>query len=142
MRLHNLALGFALMGGLAVPAPAGEKAKPSDEQITKSLTGTWTTCVTGGTSATADGTICYKPDGTFLAKGKVKLGDDMTADVQVEGTWKVAAGTVVLKAVKSSHPGLAPVGAEMKEVILAIDAEKMTFKRGVGQERSRKRVEG
>jgi hypothetical protein len=44
------------------------------------------------------------------------------------------------KVTKSTHPGLAPVGGEMKERVISIDDKQMTIKRGIGKERERKRV--
>jgi len=120
---------------------AAERAKPSDGEITSRLVGTWATCIAGGTSTDPDGSIQYHEDGTFTAEGKIQLGDNATATVKVEGTWKVTSGVIVHGVTKTSHPGIAPLGAEMKEAILAIDDKAMTFKRGVGHKRERKRIQ-
>lgn len=128
------AITLALFGTAAV-------ATADDAAITKQLLGRWTTCVTGGAETEPDGTIRYADGGAFAAEGKVKLGGDETADVKLEGTWKVQDGTIVHRVTKSSHPGLAPVGGELREKVVSIDAKTMTVKRGVGKERERKRTE-
>jgi hypothetical protein len=115
-------------------------AVPDDGTISKMLPGRWTTCVTGGSETEPDGTILYDKAGTFVAEGTVKLGASEKADVRVEGTWKVESRTVTHKVTKSSHPGLAPVGGEMKEHVLAIDDKAMRIKRGIGKERTRERM--
>jgi hypothetical protein len=75
-----------------------------------------------------------------VAAGVVALGEGEKADVRLEGTWKVEDETILYKVTKSTHPGLAPVGGEMREKVLAIDAKTLKVRRGVGQERERKRV--
>ncbi|MBN9521847.1 hypothetical protein J0H58_25580 [bacterium] len=124
----------ALLGTAAV-------AVADDAAITKQLLGRWTTCVTGGSSTEPDGTIRYDKGGVFTAEGQVKLGGSETADVRLEGTWRVEDGTIVHKVTKSSHPGLAPVGGELREKVVSIDEKTLTVKRGVGKERERKRME-
>jgi hypothetical protein len=136
MRLHQTVL-FLLLTGTATAADG----KPGDDEIARKLVGTWTTCMTGGSATEADGTVRYAKDGTFHAAGKVKLGGGEVADVTVDGTWEVKGGAVKETVTKSSHPGLAPVGASIQEKVLAIDDKELTVKRGLGEERVRKRVE-
>ena len=116
-------------------------AGADDAAITKQLIGKWTTCLTGGSATAPDGHVRYVPGGSFAAEGKVSLGEGVTTDVKVDGTWKVTEGAIVHTVTKSSHPGLAPVGAVMKERVVSIDDKQMTIKRGTGKERERKRVE-
>ncbi len=113
---------------------------PDDAGITRLLPGKWTTTVGGGAEAEANGTVRYDKAGTFLAEGRVALGGGETADARVEGTWKVQDKFILHKVTKSSHPGLAPVGGEMKEHVLAIDEKAMRVKRGIGKERERTRL--
>lgn len=115
-------------------------AGADDAMLTKQVVGKWTTCLTGGAATAPDGHVRYAAGGTFAAEGKVALGEGVVADVKVEGTWKVSEGAIVHKVTKSSHPGLAPVGGEMKERIVSIDDKQMRVKRGIAQERERKRV--
>lgn len=135
MRLRHIAVCLLLTG----TATAAEK--PGDDEITRRLVGKWTTCMTGGAETKVDGTIQYAKDGTFHAAGKVKLGAGEVADVTVDGTWKVEGGDVVIGVTKSSHPGLAPVGAKAKEKVISIDDKVLKVKRGLGEERERKRIE-
>jgi hypothetical protein len=115
-------------------------AGADDAAITKQVAGKWTTCLAGGSATEADGTIHYADGGTFTAEGQVALGEGAKADVKVEGTWKVDAGSILYKVSKSTHPGLAPVGGVLKEQVVSIDNKQMTVKRGIGKERERKRV--
>ena len=135
MRLLYLGL---MIAGCAAPVMAAEK--PGDAEITRLLVGEWTTNISGGAERKVDGTITYAGGGTFVAAGKVEITDGEPADVRVEGTWKVSGGAVVHAVTKSSHPGLAPVGVELKETVVSIDDKVLRIKRGVGKERERKRV--
>ncbi len=130
-----LAIAVAVVGPVAVVC-----AKPDDSTISSSLVGRWTTCVSGGSATEPDGTIRYDKTGTFAAQGEVKLGAGEKAEVRVEGTWKVESGSIIHKVTKSTHPGLAPVGGEMREHVLSIDDKSLHVKRGVGMERERKRL--
>src|SRR4029450_13717095 len=59
-------------------------------------------------------------------------GAGVKADVRVEGTWKVQGKCILHTVSKSSHPGLAPVGGEVKEHVLAIDGARRRGRRGGG----------
>jgi hypothetical protein len=133
MRRVYAVMVFFAGGGLAL-------ATPADAEIVERLPGRWTTAVGGGAEAEANGTIRYDKAGLFMAEGSVKIGEGEKADVRLEGTWKVAGGCILHRVTKSSHPGLAPVGAELKEHVLAIDAKELRIKRGAGKERVRDRV--
>ena len=129
------AIAIAFLGSAAAAAGV-----PDDAGIAALLPGRWTTSVTGGSSTGPDGTIRYDPAGTFKAEGTAELGGGQKAEVRVEGTWAVKGGCILHRVSKSSHPGLAPVGGEVKEHVLAIDDEAMRVRRGVGRERERARV--
>ena len=125
---------------LLIGSAAAVAGVPDDPTITKTLVGRWTTCVAGGSATDPDGTIRYDKAGTFAAQGDVKLGGGEKAEVRLEGTWKVADGSILHTVTKSTHPGLAPVGGELREKVLAIDEKSLRVKRGVGAERERKRL--
>ncbi|HEX4611371.1 MAG TPA: hypothetical protein VH092_24470 [Urbifossiella sp.] len=131
---------YAIM--VAVVGSATVAAEPGDGAISERLVGRWTTCVAGGSSTEADGTIRYGTGGTFVAEGQVSLGGGPKASVRIEGTWKVEDGAILHAVTKSSHPGLAPVGSEMRERVVSIDDQTLRVKRGVGRERERKRMAG
>lgn len=139
MRSWRTGLGaVATLWVLSALGVASER--PTDKDISDQLIGKWTTCVKGGSESETDGTITFDKGGTFVAEGAVKLGGGEKAQVRVEGKWKVATGAVVMTVTKTTHPGIAPVGGQLKETILSIDEKMMKFKRGVGRERERKRV--
>lgn len=135
MRLLHIAACLLVCG----TARAGER--PDDGEIGRRLIGAWTTCLTSGDEVKADGTIRYAADGTFVAEGKVDLGDGVPVAVRVEGNWVVKGGAVKATVTKSSHPGLAPVGAAATETVVSIDDRVLRVKRGTGKERERTRVQ-
>jgi hypothetical protein len=124
-----------IAAGLAGGVRAADK--PADDEIARLMVGTWVSA--GDASSGAVGTLHYRADGTLTGTGVVRVGEE-AVEVRVEGTWKVSGGAVLLTLTKSSHPGLAPIGAEAKEVILAIDADSVRYRRGVGKEKTRTRV--
>src|SRR3954470_16509025 len=120
MRISSI---IAAMAALLSPlhAPAADKpepGKPTDAEITRLLVGTWhgADAVTG-----VSGTISYAKDGTFVGEGSVPLTDTQKVEFRAEGTWKVTDGAIHFTITKSTRPGVAPVGIEVKEVVLGID---------------------
>src|SRR5438552_347773 len=109
-----------------------DSKKPTDADINRLLIGKWkgNDPITGVT-----GTIEYAKDGTFTGEGNVPVGDGKTVAFQAEGTWKVSEGAIHFKITKSTRPGVAPVGIEVKEVVLAIDETTIRYKRGLGNEK-------
>lgn len=124
-----------------VPGAAanGDKApaKPSDAKINRLLIGAWhgEDHITG-----VEGTIRYAKDGTFTADGMVPLNGSEKVEFKAEGTWKVSGGAIYFTVTKSSRPGLAPPGFEVKEVVLGIDDTMVRYKRGLGRVKVRTRV--
>jgi len=112
-------------------------AKPSDAEISRLLVGAWhgEDHITG-----VEGTIRYAKDGTFTADGMVPLNGSEKVEFKAEGTWKVSGGAIYFTVTKSSRPGLAPPGFEVKEVVLGIDDQTVRYKRGLGRVKTRTRV--
>lgn len=110
--------------------------RPSDAQIKLLLIGKWE----GADLATGvTGTIRYAKDGTFSADGLVPIGNKKV-EINTVGTWSVSGGSILSTVTKSSRPRIAPVGAEVTEVVNAIDQKAVRFTRGAEQERVRTRV--
>lgn len=130
MRLRVAMAG--LTAAVLATAAAGAD-KPSDEDITRLLVGAW-----AGSAAEGSGTIRYAEKGTYTGEATVRAGKDVR--VTIEGTWKVSGGSVLMEITKSSHPGLAPVGTKVTEVVKGIDDTTYRFVRGRDKERERKRV--
>jgi len=139
MCVRNLAVCITVCTSvLSAAADDGmEPKKPTDAEIVKMLVGKWegTDPITG-----TSGTIHYAKDGTFTGKGTTPLDDKMKVEFEVEGTWKVSGGAILFTITKSTRPGIAPVGAEVKEVVHAIDEKAIRYTRGLGKEKTRTRV--
>jgi hypothetical protein len=138
--------GMCKVGMLAVivasaPTARGddnkESKKPPDAEITRLLIGKWkgSDPITGVT-----GTIQYAKDGTFIGDGKVSLPCKEEIAFHAEGTWKVSKGAILFTITKSTRPGVAPVGIEVKEVVYAIDEKTVRYKRGLGKVKERTRL--
>jgi hypothetical protein len=133
LRAFSLLALFAL----AFPAVADDPKKPTDADINRLLVGKWN-CTDPDVGAA--GTIRYTKDGNFTGDGTVKIDGQEKIEVHFEGTWSVSKGTIVLVVTKSSRPGIAPVGSQVKETVVAIDQKTLRFIRGLGKEKTRTRM--
>lgn len=115
--------------------PSGLKL--SDAEIARLLIGKWqgSDPVTGVT-----GTLLYLKDGTFKGEGTVTLADGDKIRFQAEGKWKVSEGALYFTITKSTRPGVAPVGIEVKETIHALNETVVRYTRGLGKVKERTRV--
>jgi hypothetical protein len=138
MTLRHWAVWAALLSWLTPATAADPPAKFTDAEISRLIVGTWA-AEGGAPGAKAEGLTRYKKDGAFSADGSVQLGE-LSVMVRVEGTWKVSGGAVHITLTKSSHPGIAPVGAELKNVVTVMGEKEYRYKRGSGPERVRYRV--
>jgi hypothetical protein len=133
-------LACLLVGAFAQSGRAEDKEQPtapSDPEITRLLVGKWE----GHDPLTGTkGTIHYAKDGTFVGDGTVTLADGEKVMFQVEGSWKVMKGTLHFTITKSTRPGIAPVGVEVKEVVHGINEKTVRYTRGLGSVKERKRI--
>ena len=138
--VRNIGVLLVIIGSaLAARADDGKgnEKKPSDAEITRLLVGKWE----GADPATGvTGTIRYAKDGTFTGDGTVSLPGNEKIEFHAEGTWKVSDGAILFTITKSTRPGVAPVGIEVKEVVQAIDEKTVRYTRGLGKIKERKRV--
>jgi hypothetical protein len=133
-------LACLVAGAIAQSGRADDKdppKPPADAEIKRLLVGKWEGYdpLTG-----TKGTIHYAKEGTFVGDGTVTLADGEKVTFQVEGTWKVMKGTLQFTITKSTRPGIAPVGVEVKEVIHSIDEKTVRYTRGLGSVKERKRI--